>query len=336
MKNCILLLLLTLFVAGCERRPLIDRDLNNADVVVELDWNRSSIRPSEATLIFYDENGESPRTFYIVGNRGVVKLPVGRYSVLAFNDKIIDFTEFEFRETENYKTISIFLTNVSSNYRSDMAENVNEVLASDSRDIFEVTPAMLEQTKENESQGIDSDNSVAPAHLVMQPVNVIAQTSVTVHIQNMHLIHSGSQKGTFEGFAESVTLWNRQASSIPSKVSVPLSSSQYYIGSTTDGFMSDQFITFGLCTTKAGAKNIYFLFEAVLRDKEQTKYSYRRDISELVKVTVDLGIKIDMVIGTNTSKNDPPIPIPPIVPIDDNAFKPGVDDWEDEEVIKPF
>lgn len=329
-----------LTAAGCERRPLEDRESNMAEVFVELNWSRSSLTPAEATVIFYDESGNSPRTLYVIGNKGTIKLPMGKYSVLAFNDKMSDYSELAFRGITKYKTIEIYATEASRpNYNRDIdqiAEETHDLLASDSRDLFEVTQSMLDQTRANRNQTKDKASTPKQAHLVMSPTDVVAATKLTVHFKNMHAVRSGSQRGTIKGFAESVTLWNRQASIKPMTHTIPFSYAEYYERSKTDGFMSEKFTTFGLSAPEVQAQPITFIFEAILRDKEQTKFSYQKDITKLVEVTVELGVKINIEIGIDATGDNPPIPIPPVTLIDDGAFKPGVGDWDEEEVIKPF
>lgn len=342
-KHCFLLIFLIslIVVAGCERRPLEDRETDMAEVCVELDWSSASMKPQEATVIFYDKNGNSPRTLYVIGTRGTVKLPVGIYSVIAFNDKIGDFTQFAFRGTSYYKTIEVYATEMSrpSKYYSGSLDGITEdtydLLAADSRDYFEVTKEMLDETRANRAMGSKAA-SRDKVHLIMTPSDVVIATKITIHFRNMHLIRNGSQRAKLTGFAESVTLWNRKTSSVCMIHNIPLSYAEYYDGSSTDGYMREQFSTFGICTPVARTQPITFLFEAILRDKEQTKFSMQKDITNLVKIDVENNMRINIEIGGDPDKGNPPINIPLIDPIDNSAFKPGVDGWEEEEVIKPL
>lgn len=342
-KHCLIFIFLIslIIVTGCERRPLEERETDMAEVCVELDWSRASINPQEATVIFYDEKGNSPRTLYVIGTRGTVKLPVGIYSVIAFNDKIGDFAQFAFRGTSYYKTIEVYATEMSkpNKYYSGALGGINEdtydVLASDSRDYFEVTQEMLDETRAKITTGNKAE-SINKVHLIMTPSDVVAATKITIHFKNMHLIRTGSQRAQLTGFAESVTLWNRKTSSVFMTHSIPLSYAEYYDGSSTDGYMREMFSTFGICTPMERTQPINFLFEAILRDKEQTKISYRKDITNLIVFDMGNNMKINIEIGGDPDKGNPSIKIPLIDPIDNSAFKPGVEGWEEEEIIKPL
>lgn len=329
-------------MTGCKRRPLEERETDDAEVLIELDWSHSSLNPSEATVIFYDQDGNSPRTLYVIGTRGTIKLPVGSYSVIAFNDKMGDFSQIAFRGTSYYKTIEVYATEMSkpnANYGSSFdqttEENSFDVLAVDSRDRFEVTQEMLDQTRASRALSKEK-SSLKQAHLVLTPIDVIALTKLTVHFKNMHLIRSGSQRAKLTGFAESVTLWDRKTSSNFITHIIPLSYAEYYEGNATDGFMSEQFTTLGICTPKARTQPIIFLFEAILRDKEQTKFSYQKDVTSFVEITIGNTLKINIELGKDIENDNPPIKIPDVDPIDNSAFRPGVDNWEEEEVIKPL
>lgn len=330
-----------LVAAGCERRPLEERETDMAEVLVELDWSRSTITPAEATVIFYDENGNSPRTLYVIGTRGTINLPVGSYSVVAFNDKMGDFSQFAFRGVSYYKTLEVYATEMSrpSTYYGgsfdQITEDAYDVLASDSRDRFEVTQEMLDETRGNRTMSSKA-SSRDKVHLVMSPIDVVVGTKLTVHLKNMHLIRTGSQRAKLAGFAESVTLWNRKTSTAFMTHTIPLSYAEYSEGSKTDGFMSEQFSTFGICTPVTRTQPITLLFEAILRDKEQTKFSYQKDITNFVEINVGSSLKINIEIGKDVDNNNPPITIPPVDPIDNSAFNPGVDSWEEEEIVKPL
>ena len=93
MKNTVLLLLLPLALASCQRRELTY--YTEAEISVTADWSRAGQEEESrygATLILYPQDGGAPRVA-LMGDRtrSTVQLPEGRYDALLFNRSFDDF-----------------------------------------------------------------------------------------------------------------------------------------------------------------------------------------------------------------------------------------------------
>jgi hypothetical protein len=84
----ILLVLLSslLMLTGCSRRELLD-DYPVSGVDIKLDWNGVTDKlPEGVRVIFYPKSAEGRKIdTYLSVRGGKVKVPPGRYSVVAYN-----------------------------------------------------------------------------------------------------------------------------------------------------------------------------------------------------------------------------------------------------------
>ena len=104
----ILLVLLSslLMVTGCSRRELLD-DYPVSGVDIKLDWNGVTDKlPEGVRVIFYPKSAEGRKIdTYLSVRGGKVKVPPGRYSVVAYN---YDTETVQIRGEEAYETIEAF------------------------------------------------------------------------------------------------------------------------------------------------------------------------------------------------------------------------------------
>ena len=84
----ILLVLLSslLMLTGCSRRELLD-DYPVSGVDIKLDWDGVTDQlPEGVRVIFYPKNGDGRKVDkYLSVRGGEMKVPPGRYSVVAYN-----------------------------------------------------------------------------------------------------------------------------------------------------------------------------------------------------------------------------------------------------------
>ena len=104
----ILLVLLSslLMLTGCSRRELLD-DYPVSGVDIKLDWNGVTDKlPEGVRVIFYPKSAEGRKIdTYLSVRGGKVKVPPGRYSVVAYN---YDTETVQIRGEEAYETIEAF------------------------------------------------------------------------------------------------------------------------------------------------------------------------------------------------------------------------------------
>lgn len=95
-----------LMLAGCSRRDILD-DYPVSGVEISLDWDGVTDKlPEGVRVIFYPKDGEGKKVDrYLSVRGGEMKVPPGRYSVVAYNYN----TEYvQLRGEESYETIEAY------------------------------------------------------------------------------------------------------------------------------------------------------------------------------------------------------------------------------------
>lgn len=340
--------ILTLLIfTGCERRPLEDDFIEEAQIMVEINWQESRMEPGEASVLFYPQDGGGMRTLYIYGNRGTINLKVGKYSVVTFNNKFDDFDAIAFRGTDKYETLQAYLkpSNIAD-YAPASGEKVvdnPDMLVSDSQDEFVVTQAMADRTHEEmvqqQNSGTKTPYATTP-DITLNMKAVTIQANLTVHIRNLYLIRKGTQNGIIKGFSEGISLSTRKPISTTVTQFMELPEAKYYEDNYKDGIMRGTITVFGECSVAEGApkQKVYFMLRSMLRDEPSTFFKHEVEITKQIEYHTDVGLQISMIIGADAEKENPPIVVPPVDLGDANSgFNPNVDDWEEEEeIVKPL
>lgn len=98
-----------LMLTGCSRRDILD-DYPVSGVEIELDWEEvTGNLPEGVRVIFYPKSGEGRKVdAYLPARGGKVKVPPGRYSVVAYN---YDTETVQIRGEEAYETIEAYTGN---------------------------------------------------------------------------------------------------------------------------------------------------------------------------------------------------------------------------------
>ena len=107
----ILLVLLSslLMLTGCSRRDILD-DYPVSGVDIKLDWDGVTDQlPEGVRVIFYPKNGDGRKVDkYLSVRGGEMKVPPGRYSVVAYN---YNTESIRIRGEESYETIEAYTGN---------------------------------------------------------------------------------------------------------------------------------------------------------------------------------------------------------------------------------
>lgn len=333
MRFCFMLLFtVPMAWAGCNRGPSGNDRINYSEIAVRIDWSLSGVHPEDATVLFYRQGDDRPAVHFMTSEEEVVRLAEGVYSVIVFNRKFDDFDAIAFRNTGSYETIQAYAKPKGD---GGSAEEITglcpDLLAVDSRERFEVTPEMIDQTRDNRAHG-KQGSAYAAATLRFVPQPVVKPLSLSVYIRKLCNIRPGTARGTVSGFAESVFLNSRRTTPIRVTHGFDFEESHYL--DNTDGVMEGSLTVFGLCSeaSKADAEPLYLTFTALLRDKTASVYSSTIEIGELIAQPPEENTGMRIEIGTDDGTN-PPLEIPGIEIEEDSAFDPGVNEWGDGEVI---
>lgn len=310
MKNFILPIIFTgvLGVAaltGCERRAL-DCKPPTALVPVKVDWSKSGLSSGDVhrlSLRFFPQNGGEAFDRYLEGNvtEGSVEVPIGKYSVVAYNEAI----------TDPYWTNSVFFTDV--NDYSKFAANISNTdisaysfyeplpgealvaeplrLASWNLDNLDITKDMVQN-----ACGPNGNVTTALTAITMRPLTY----NVNVQAQVQNLSSAQFMQGALRGLAGKVYMATGVTEQSPATHLFTFSNRQWNTGSTTDGTTEKNFLAFGLMPTASQymlnldvlfrTGEVYKLTPPLLYDVSSQVNSYpNSDIS--VKVSLALPYK---------------------------------------------
>lgn len=261
MKNILLPIVFTGFLGvavltGCERRPL-DCKPPTALVPVKVDWGKSGLSVSQSSgsgdvhrlsLRFFPKNGSAAFDRYLEGNvaEGSVEVPLGKYSVVAYNEAISDpywTSSVFFTDADDYSKFAanIMPTDISAYSFYDpvpgevlVAEPLR--LASWSLDDLEITKDMVQ----NEC-GPNGNVTTALTGITMRPLT--HNVNVQAQVQNLSSVQF--MQGALRGLPDKVYMATGVTAQSAATHIFTFSNRQWNTGSTTDGMTEKNFLSFG-------------------------------------------------------------------------------------------
>ncbi|MBQ8968402.1 MAG: DUF5119 domain-containing protein [Bacteroidaceae bacterium] len=190
--------LIGLLLGSCDRRPLEVYYMDQARIVLHVDWmSQFGYHPNAMTVHLYDDTGRLCRSFSTNDVDSVpLSLSVGRYRMIVFNGDLDIFTSFGFEDVADF---DLFRTVARENTRyrvrlwdraSRYTWEPDEVLGC-AVDSFEVTEDMLDRQLKFVSyhQRNDAHGQTAIYRLdeVVHPLQTMIHVRVHVNgLQNMY------------------------------------------------------------------------------------------------------------------------------------------------------
>jgi len=339
----LLMLLILMMRESCVRRPLEDDDLPMAATIsVKIDWSKSGIEvPSRSeesgihrvSIRFYPKSSKQPVfDCYLEGNvsEGTIKVPVGAYSVVIFNESVDDKGYWEgkinFTEVNDYHNFAANLVPFDAAlraqqypfYKPQTGEKFNVEplnLASWSMDNFEVTEKMVlvSQGKKPSSyiSAAESEMLTALTQVTMRalsrPLTVTAQVKNLVSVQTNYL--------AIRGLSSKVYMASGRTTQSPSTYLFTLNGRRYEQNGK-DGQTSRTFLCFG----RTPAPEAYTITADVLFVSGEL---YKPSPPLLFDVTNQMTLSDESSININVDIN---YDLPYV------AGGIAVDDWEDKVI----
>ena len=284
MALLMLTILTVLSYGSCERRPLEDDEQPPAAMIpVKIDWSKSGIEVltpdggdavHRVSLRFFPKGKNMPVfDIYLEGNviEGFIKVPVGKYSVIVFNESVEDRGywdgKIQFTDTHSYNDFAANAVAYNPNlrnqqfpfYQTQTGENfINEPLhlASWSIENFEVTEAMVMVSNgekqilfltEEENRMFNALKDVVMRALT-RPVNITAQVE--------NLVSTHKAYAAMQGFANKVYMASALTTYNPSTFLFSFDRRKYDANGK-DGVMNSSFMSFGRTPTSAANPESY-------------------------------------------------------------------------------
>lgn len=104
---------IVLLTASCQRQALENEKFDNPCIPVSIDWSKADIEPQNATLLFYNEtDGRLAMEYSFENNsdriQAYVDVPLGTYTVVAFNELRGQIDDVGIRGYENLATLEFY------------------------------------------------------------------------------------------------------------------------------------------------------------------------------------------------------------------------------------
>ena len=337
--------MILLSIVTCERRPLEDEDLPPAALIpVKIDWSKSGFNFTtkdggnmvhRVSLRFYPKDSNRPVfDVYLEGDvtEGKINIPVGRYSVIVFNESVDDRGYWEgrinFTDANSYHDFAANAVPYNSNardqlfpfYKPQVGEKlINEPLhlASWSIEHFEVTEKMVLVSYDEKPKSYISEEDyemfTSLTRIVMRPLT--RPVNVTARVEN--LISSHISYLAMNGFAGKVYMASGETTQSPTTYLFTLGQKKYE-ANNKNGTASATFYSFGRTPASGTIKESYTIgADILLRTGElyQPTPPLRFDVTGQVIPNYDSKVEIDIEISY-------------ALPFVEGGIE--VEDWEDD------
>ncbi len=195
MKRLVFILLVALAFLACERRDLTYSYDPTVSLVIKPDWSNLSESPDVASVYCYPESGDAPTIKYTNNiDSIVVKLGVGDYRILLFNEMPTDFYTIGFSGMDTYETAEVYAQSTTSAWYVSRADDDN--LVYEPAEFVASTYHTVEvlQTDIDEILGLRAKDEYVeiPPHeiLYLTPQKISKTARVTVGVDQIHNLYS--------------------------------------------------------------------------------------------------------------------------------------------------
>lgn len=300
MKNTVLLLLLPLCLASCQRRELTY--YTESEISVTADWSHAGQEEKSrygATLIFYPQDGGTP-IVALMGDRtaSTLQLPTGSYDALLFNRSFDDFGTIAFRGQDKLRTLEAY------------------ALQTETRNQTRVITAAPGKLASAVMHGFEVKESTGSLHLAPKPLTRTVKMELHIEgIQNLKqatcrlsgvplsvLLHDGSTDNAERGMQE-----------------FEVQDIKPDEGSETQGTLIGTFQLFGMPAQEEAQINL----KALLKDNK-TVVERQVENFEIRQDTDGNGVIILHIEADVTT------PLPDVTPSEGSGFDADVEQWGEE------
>lgn len=307
----VFLVLLSLLLAGCSRRDILD-DYPVTGINIRIDWEGVTEQlPEGVRVIFYPKDADSRKIdTYLPVKGGEVKVPPGSYSVVIYN---YDTEVVQVKEEGSYETITACTGNCTG---LGIEETESMVWGPD--DFYIVSLDDVKIGKEKELPTLE-----------VKPKAVV--TTYTFEIKTEGLKNVISIIGSATGMAECYHLGKKSGLTC----STPI----YSETGKGDGVIKGSFTCFGIPTLVGSRADIIQFLDLIIVRLDGSKQTAKVEITEAVKPPSGEGddkpqspeIQIELPEDEKIVVEDVEVP-----PSGGGGIGGDVDDWGDEEdVILP-
>lgn len=311
------------FVA-CERRLLEDDVIitNGAKIPLSIFWTKAGIIPQNVTVLVYDEGGY----LYlekIFENKGTsvntdIYLPVGKYTLVTFNEKRDQIDYVRMRGHEHLSTLEAFVTTTKTTYSSPLSSEDDIKVEQPgplavAMDTITVTQQDVENTR---LSALGKTPIGSTLKMEIFPIIKTCKVNITIHVLgicNSRLPVLGELRNNAGGYL----LGEDKNSSQPVTIQFLLSNCVYTDEAKRDGKLITTITSFGIPGSRLMTddidRRIILNLSFQLVDKERTVISFSLDVTNSLKIKQndDMSITIDLTIDQSLY---PELKLPDVIP----------------------
>ena len=332
------------FFISCERRPLELEYANTALIPVGAVWDYAGITPQNVTVLIYNQDDDKlfMEHRYENNNKRIQSyfgLPIGKYTVVLFNELRDQIDYVGIRGHENFSTLEAFCkmnTKVRTRAPGDIYVHEPEIFASATVHDFEVTADMVHYTRDRNSVVIPSEDLISSVEKLvgMAPESKVTEINIIVHIKGLNnarmpaLVDLRNMSGAYFVAAD-------KNSMEPATYQFTMNNRTYHSGSSNDGTISATVNTFGVLGNRSGISDqrlrapVFLDFLLMLVDAEGTIINAIVDVTDKIRFSTEKNGSITLYIDIELSDA-----LPDVVPeIDEGSgFEAKLTDWDTVEV----
>ena len=333
-----------LLLSSCHRRPLEDTCENNALIPIGTVWSQADINPQNITALFYNQDdGKLVLEHRFENNPNRIQtyasVPVGKYTVVIFNELRGQIKGVGIRGHENFSTLQAYATtdpNAKNRSTSNSYVYEPDILASATVYDFNVTNEMIDFSHYYSNGEVvnQSMQESIEALVGLVPLRKVHKFNIVAHVKGLNNARMPALIDLL-GMAESFNIKEDRSSRIAATQQFTMNNRTYDSGSRKNGTISKIIYTWGFLGEKPNETNVQrdspvqmdFLF--MLVDAEKT----------LIRQQVNVTSSVTFQPETNgaTTLNlyvELPDPLPDVTPegSGNSGFETEVIDWDIIEV----
>lgn len=357
LKFILMLPMLMLLFAGCDRRPLELYYSPEAQVLVKCDWSNFPEVPTGMTMYFFRDGDSQPKaitTSEVYESK--VSLKAGHYRMFLINQSPNEFGSLAFTGMDTYPTTESYLTAITSKWYTKTEsiighdpENLGVAIA----DEFDITPELVEQYQailakykqniySNTDNGTTSEDYQAELDKLTKEIdvvayNVVSELNIKIYINNINSLRS--VRASLTGMAGGYLL-TKSATTDDTAIQLMESwAAKINANDAVKGYIETSITTLGLpggiLTTEGRDATLNKLSLSLLLADNTTIKTYEFNEGNDIKIERGAhGIKLELNIVLGT-ESDPVIVLPDVDPEPSGGnsgggFSAKVDDWGEQ------
>lgn len=318
-------LICIVLLSSCRRDDLYYATGDRATVRIETDWTHELITLNGASAYIFDCNGDAFGDVILSSNPNTIdiSLPEGCYDIVLMNNSIAEYKNIECVGADRIETFALMARRVTSKYTTMGDETETFVEQPDTvagvvlRNI-KVDKKMIEYLRHKP----DKIEVIPAVVLQATPVRMISVADIKVHVKGLKYA-AGAPRTHLKNFSGGYYPNSGKTHPRPVTREFILNNRKFDQGSTHDGTITAQQVTFGLHENKS----IRYLLNMEFVLIDGNKYSLSIDVTDSIRVTQGVHDIIHIYAE---------IELPEVIGNGGGAFDPDLEEWDDINVDIPM